>query len=172
MSWIRKELTSDDNKYSVHIEKKSDFYLFRFYVLIIREVTGYPDTYEPFKFLLKAEEYRGSEPIITAQNLMKSFQYEKKVKEYAKADIVEWVRLYSGCSDTMLIPTDKVKVFSQFGLRKKEKINVQKIIRVGGLYIVEEIDEHDDWLMGDINKQGEIVCWGSYGSIKNVIDGL
>lgn len=63
-------------------------------------------------------------------------------------------------------------MFSQFGLRKKEKINVQKIIRVDGLYIVEEVDKHDNWLMADINKQGEIVCWGSYGSIKNVIDGL
>jgi hypothetical protein len=59
-----------------------------------------------------------------------------------------------------------------FGLRKKEKITAQKIIRVGGLYIVEEVDEHDNWLMGDMNKQGEIVCWGCYGSIKNVIDGL
>lgn len=103
---------------------------------------------------------------------MKSFQYENIVKEYAKADIVEWIQLYSCCSDTLLIPTDKVKVFSQFGLRKKEKINAQKIIRVVGLYVVEEVDEHDNWLMGDINKQGEIVCWGSYGSVKNVIDGL
>lgn len=84
MSWIRKELKSDDNKCSVYIEKKSGYYTYRFYVLIIREVTGYPDTYEPFNFLLKTEGYHGSEPIKTAKNIIKSIQYENKVKEYAK----------------------------------------------------------------------------------------
>ena len=46
------------------------------------------------------------------------------------------------------------------------------IVEVGGLFIVETIDEPGDWYMGQRVSDGVIECWGLYGDIENALRGL
>ncbi len=50
--------------------------------------------------------------------------------------------------------------------------DVKSILSIGGLYLVEEFDSEDDWMMGQKHKDGKIYCWGNYGQLKDAIDGL
>ena len=53
-----------------------------------------------------------------------------------------------------------------------EKFNAKQILRVGGLYLVETIEEPDVWYMGDRQGEGPIYCWGSYGSLEDAVKAL
>ncbi len=53
-----------------------------------------------------------------------------------------------------------------------EKLNVKQVLRVGGLYLVETLEESDIWYMGDRQGEGSIYCWGSYGALEDAIKSL
>lgn len=53
-----------------------------------------------------------------------------------------------------------------------EPIEPRTIIEVGGLYLVEAVDEPDNWYMGSRGADGVIVCWGQYGDIEAALRAL
>lgn len=53
-----------------------------------------------------------------------------------------------------------------------EPIQPRTIIEVGGFYLVEAVNEPDDWYMGERGSDGVIVCWGKYGDIETALRGL
>lgn len=53
-----------------------------------------------------------------------------------------------------------------------EPIEPRTIINVGGVYLIEAVDEPDSWYMGDRGPDGVIVCWGRYGDIETTLRAL
>ena len=53
-----------------------------------------------------------------------------------------------------------------------QPIRPRTIIAVGGLYLVEAVDEPDDWYMGQRRSDGVIECWGKYGDIETALRAL
>lgn len=50
-----------------------------------------------------------------------------------------------------------------------EQLAAKQILSVGGLYLVETLDEPDNWYMGSMHEDGYISCRGPYGSLENAI---
>jgi hypothetical protein len=61
---------------------------------------------------------------------------------------------------------------SWHGRHAPEPIQPRTIIEVGGFYLVEAVDEPDDWYMGERGSDGVIVCWSKYGDIETALRGL
>jgi hypothetical protein len=53
-----------------------------------------------------------------------------------------------------------------------EPLRVKRVLAVGGLFLIEAEGESDDWYMGQKAKDGTIQCWGSYGTLRDAIQGL
>jgi len=53
-----------------------------------------------------------------------------------------------------------------------EPIQPRTIIDVGEQYLVEAVDEPDDWYMGQRRMDCVIECWGKYGDIETALRGL
>jgi hypothetical protein len=68
-----------------------------------------------------------------------------------------------------LEPTEPVRLALIDG---SEPLNPRTIIEVGGLFLVETVDEPDDWYMGQRAKDGIIECWGRYGDLETALRGL
>ncbi|MCX7746210.1 MAG: hypothetical protein N2645_04870 [Clostridia bacterium] len=90
---------------------------------------------------------------------------------------IEWVRDFSFCSDAKFLNPRLVKVFYDSSDSSKQEsfmqtIEARTIIDFSGLCLIEEIDNEDNWLMGQIEEDGNIYCWGYYGSLKQAIRGL
>jgi hypothetical protein len=51
-------------------------------------------------------------------------------------------------------------------------IEPRTIIEVGGLFLVEAVDEPDTWYMGQRRADGLIECWGRYGDLASALHGL
>lgn len=51
-------------------------------------------------------------------------------------------------------------------------IEANIIIDFLGLCLVEEVGYEGEWQMGQMDDNGSIYCWGSYGNIKEAIMGL
>ena len=49
--------------------------------------------------------------------------------------------------------------------------NPHRLIGVGGLYLLEEKGELNEWHMGD-SKEGVYYFWGNYGDLKDALEGL
>jgi hypothetical protein len=52
-----------------------------------------------------------------------------------------------------------------------QEVRPRTIIRIGGQYLVETLDEPDNWLMGQLEGDA-IVCWGSYGPLESALQSL
>ena len=50
--------------------------------------------------------------------------------------------------------------------------NPNRLIGVGGLYLVELKDEPGEWYMGQRHKGDTYHFWGCYGDLKNALEGL
>lgn len=57
-------------------------------------------------------------------------------------------------------------------LEGSESIEPRTIIEVDGTYLVEAVDEPDNWYMGSRGPDGAIVCWGRYGDIEAALRAL
>ena len=53
-----------------------------------------------------------------------------------------------------------------------ESVSPSVIVHVGGLYLVLPNDEEDDWLMGQADDDGTIICWAYYGSLEEALQAL
>ena len=90
---------------------------------------------------------------------------------------IDWVKDFSFCKDARFLNPKDVRVFCQYvdsesGEKKLEQIEVKTIIGFSGLYLVEEIGCEDDWQMGQVDTEGNICCWGYYGTLIEAIKGL
>jgi len=50
--------------------------------------------------------------------------------------------------------------------------NPNRMIKIGGLYLLELKDELGEWYMGDKNKDDCYYFWANYGDLKTAIEGL
>lgn len=90
---------------------------------------------------------------------------------------IEWVKDFSFCKNVRFLNPNDVHVFCDCidneGQEKKlELIKAKTIIDFEGLCLVEEIGNEDDWLMGQIDTEESVICWGRYGTLKEAIKGL
>lgn len=55
----------------------------------------------------------------------------------------------------------------------EEPLTVNRAIALtGGLYLIESDNEPDNWLMGDVDNDGVVHCWGKYGPLWDALIGL
>lgn len=90
---------------------------------------------------------------------------------------IEWIRDFSFCQDAKFLAPGEVNVFcnchnSNGNGEDAIPIEAKTIIDFSGLCLVEEVGCEGQWQMGQIDENGSIYCWGSYGSIKEAINGL
>lgn len=90
---------------------------------------------------------------------------------------IEWIRDFSFCHDAKFLVPGEVNVFcnchNSIGNGQKViPIEAKTIIDFSGLCLVEEVGCEDQWQMGQIDENGSIYCWGSYGNIREEIKGL
>jgi len=50
--------------------------------------------------------------------------------------------------------------------------NPRRIIRVGGLYLLEISDELNEWHMGQRESDSTYIFWGNYGDLATALDSL
>jgi len=74
-------------------------------------------------------------------------------------------------SDDVEYVADPLPVVILVGPDEHVPIRPRTIIRIGGQYLVEPADEPDNWCMGELN-DGEIVCWGHYGTLERALGSL
>ena len=53
-----------------------------------------------------------------------------------------------------------------------ESVAPSAIVRVGDLYVVLPADEEDDWLMGQADDDGTIICWTYHGPLEEALRAL
>jgi hypothetical protein len=63
----------------------------------------------------------------------------------------------------------EVRVVSTSG---RAPLTARTIIEVAGTFLVETVDEPDDWYLGERAPDGAIVCWGRYGDIEAALRSL
>jgi len=90
---------------------------------------------------------------------------------------IEWIRDFSFCKDAKFLRPYEVNVFgnclnSNANSEDAVPIEAKTIIDFSGLCLVEESGYEGEWQMGQMDDNGNIYCWGSYGSIKKAIIGL
>ncbi|MFE3458197.1 hypothetical protein ACFXKD_11675 [Nocardiopsis aegyptia] len=74
---------------------------------------------------------------------------------------IERVRAHSGVADAHLLSTDRLVVLDDLDQRDYTTLRPGALIAFGRLCLVWDGDE---WLMGDLDEDGSVICWGSYGS--------
>ncbi len=90
---------------------------------------------------------------------------------------LSWIRSISHDQDAMFIPPD-TQVFTAVARDdahpegRGERLTAKHILLVHGFYLVETIEETDNWFMGHRQGDGPIYCWGSYGSLEDAIGSL
>lgn len=85
---------------------------------------------------------------------------------------IEWIRDFSFCQDAKFLVPGEVNVFCNVNGQSAVAIEAKTIINFSGVCLVEEVGCEGQWQMGQIDENGSIYCWGSYGTIKEAIIGL
>jgi hypothetical protein len=82
----------------------------------------------------------------------------------------ERVAAVAGAADAAYVaPSQPVRLAM---LDRSEPLDPRTIIEVGGMFLVETVDEPDEWYMGQRAKDGVIECWGRYGDLESALHGL
>lgn len=84
---------------------------------------------------------------------------------------LERVQRVSQAAKVELIPPDRT-VFLELRTGDKteyERVNSSVVLSVGGLYLVLPDDQEDDWLMGQADDEGPIICWAYYGPLEEAL---
>jgi hypothetical protein len=79
------------------------------------------------------------------------------------------LRAIAGTEDVEVV-TDAVEVVV-VGYDSREDLKPKAIIRIRGHYLVETVDDPDDWYMGALTNS-TIECWGRYGTLETAIRSL
>ncbi|MGV9270460.1 hypothetical protein ACWDRR_38135 [Kitasatospora sp. NPDC003701] len=85
---------------------------------------------------------------------------------------LERVRALSGDGTAALLPLERLVVVEWAGQADYETLSPEVIIDFHGLCLVRAAGD-DDWYMGELDSDGSVVCWSSYGSdLGDAIRGL
>jgi hypothetical protein len=76
---------------------------------------------------------------------------------------LERVRELSGDSEATLISTDRLVVVEHPVRHDRERLVAETVISFHGLCLVRAEDD-DDWYMGQLEPDGSLTCWASYGA--------
>ena len=82
---------------------------------------------------------------------------------------VTHVRALAGTDDVEIV-TEALEVMVA-GIDRRDRLLPRTILRIGEQYLVETIEEPDDWYMGQLTSAG-IVCHGAYGRLADAIRAL
>lgn len=87
---------------------------------------------------------------------------------------IEWIRDFSFCKDAKFLIPSEINVFCNSNANGENAVPIEAktIIDFSGLCLVEEIGYEGEWQMGQMDDNGSLYCWGSYGNIKEAIKGL
>ena len=170
-----KEIISPSGKYKAIVSDKKDcFSLDVFY--LTEDINS--DDGESYGFYWSR---KNNNPIFVEKGFyVEAFAIEELRNLMSEPDSplsIDWIKDFSFCKESCFLDPNKINVYSDSSDVEKQKENkipiaVKTIINFNGLYLVEEIGCEDDWLMGERNEEGEIFCWGYYGTLKQAIKGL
>ncbi|MFF1906934.1 hypothetical protein [Kitasatospora sp. NPDC058218] len=76
---------------------------------------------------------------------------------------LERVRALSGDETAALLPLQRLVVLELAGQADYEALPPEVIIDFQGLCLV-RAEGDDDWYMGQVDSDGSVICWSSYGS--------
>ncbi|MEV0535434.1 hypothetical protein [Kitasatospora sp. NPDC050463] len=76
---------------------------------------------------------------------------------------IERVRALSGDETATLLPLQRLVVVESAGQADYEVLSPEVIIDFRGLCLVRAAGD-DDWYMGQVDSDGSVICWSSYGS--------
>ncbi|GAA1158268.1 hypothetical protein F4556_000311 [Kitasatospora gansuensis] len=83
---------------------------------------------------------------------------------------IERVRTASRDAEAELLPLERLVVLEEHGHPDYTPLRPDLILSFHGLCLVRS---DDDWYMGDLDTDGSIVCWSSYGTdLGEAIRGL
>lgn len=74
---------------------------------------------------------------------------------------IERVRSVSGDAEADLLPIERLVVVEQFGSVDYDVLRPDVILSFHGLCLARADDE---WFMGQLDTDGSLICWASYGS--------
>lgn len=171
---IEREVVSPSEKYKYVICERDDISFITIYELFedldINENISY-GTYWSRK---------NDRVIIVDRDMSADFVAINELRNYIgepnKNIEIDWIRDYSFSKEVCFVDPNKVKVFyeqnnHQTGQMEYNPIDAKTIIKITDIYLVEENGDEDEWQMG-LLRDGEIICWDSYGDIKNAIKSL
>jgi len=172
---LYRELISPSGKYKAIITEKQDRYELDVFTLA--------EDFEPEMGVVYGEYWsrKNTTPIF----IDKGFRAEHiaiqelrgLMSEPQKPLTIEWIRDFSFCKDATFIVPQGISIFDEYldtttNEKRVSQIEAKTIINFAGLFLVEEVENENEWLMGQMDSQGSIRCWGYYVSIKEAIIGL
>lgn len=83
---------------------------------------------------------------------------------------IERVRSASGDPEAALLPLERIVVAEEHGRADYALLRPEVILSFHDLCLVRA---DDDWYMGQLDSDGSVICWASYGSdLGEAIQGL
>lgn len=175
MDEIEKQIISPSGQYKATVLEKPNCYKLELYVLSedLDSETG--DVYGEYWSRQNANSI-----LIDKSTSPEYFAIQELRALMGEPDLplsIEWIRDFSFCKDANFLLPSEVNVFynhinSNVNDENAVPIEAKTIIDFSGLCLIEEIGCEGEWQMGQIDDNGNIYCWGSYGTIKDAIIGL
>jgi len=170
MDEIKRQIISPSGKYKATVLEKPNYYRLELY---IRSEDIDPETGATYG------EYwsrKNSNPILIDKIISPEYFAIQELRvlmgEPDSPLSIEWIRDFSFCKDAKFLSPDETCVFCECINSDAIPINAKTIIDFSELCLIEELGCKDEWQMGQIDNNGNIYCWGSYGTIKEAITGL
>lgn len=174
MEELCREIISPSGKYKARIMEKQDRYDLDVFVL--------SEDFEPETGVVYGEYWsrKNTTPIFIDKGFRPDHiaiqELRGLMSEPQHPISIEWIRDFSFCKDATFVDPQGISIFDEYLDTTNEKrvsqIETKTIINFAGLFLVEEVGNENEWLMGQMDSQGSIRCWGTYGSIKEAIIGL
>lgn len=164
-----RQIISPSGQYKATVLEKSNFYKLELYIL--------SKDFDPETGATYGEYWlrRNVNPILIDKSTSPEYFAIQELRvlmgEPDSPLSIEWVRDFSFCKDSKFLLPSEVNVFCA-NRENAVPIEAKTIIDFSGLYLVEEVGYEGEWQMGQMDNNGSIYCWGSYGSIKEAIIGL
>ena len=82
---------------------------------------------------------------------------------------------YSDVDIKLIVDTDNLFYSGVGGGEAKNELFTEtpnRMVGVGGLYLLEVNDELGEWYMGEKGKDNKYYFWGNYGDLKTALEGL
>lgn len=172
MDQIERQMISPSGKYKATILENSNFYKLELFVMA--------EDFDPETGAIYGEYWsrQNANPILIDKNTSPEYFAIQELRvlmgEPDSPLAIEWIRDFSFCKDAKFLIPSEINVFYNSNANGENAVPIEAktIIDFSGLCLVEEIGYEGEWQMGQMDGNGSIYCWGSYGSIKEAIIGL